>query len=180
MTEHEHRHECRFCGWVWRHPDSFDAAHGSKGYHECFRCGRCNWGMGIYEGEKQPPETSQRDTPGRMDHDFTCGLVDAIPHPDPERARQGLTVLRAVLCGTYREVMLLGGDCGSGGDGVAFEKGKRYRIIIQELPPDTWQPKAEGVQRSCPDHDSVDGRPCELPAGHPGTHQFPRSPFPSQ
>lgn len=54
--EGTHKHKCKFCGWVWQHSDSCDVKHGDEGYHECPSCGRCNWGMGIYEGDEKPSE----------------------------------------------------------------------------------------------------------------------------
>lgn len=49
-----HKHKCHFCGWVWEHADSCDIKHGDEGFHECARCGRCNWEMGIYTGDEPP------------------------------------------------------------------------------------------------------------------------------
>jgi hypothetical protein len=50
-----HKHRCVFCadidgGYVWEHHNINDICHGSEGAHECPRCGRCNWSLGIYTG----------------------------------------------------------------------------------------------------------------------------------
>jgi hypothetical protein len=49
-----HRHKCHFCGFVWEHHDVNDQRHGAGGAHECPGCHRCNWSLGIYEGDELP------------------------------------------------------------------------------------------------------------------------------
>jgi hypothetical protein len=53
-----HKHKCAYCGFVWEHHNANDKRHGSEGAHECAVCGRCNWGMGIYEGHLPPQARS--------------------------------------------------------------------------------------------------------------------------
>lgn len=51
----DHKHKCKFCGFVWVHHDCNDVGHNtSPGAHECPGCHRCNWGLGIYEGAEEP------------------------------------------------------------------------------------------------------------------------------
>lgn len=52
--ENYHRHQCKFCAFVWEHHDVNDRHHGSAGAHECPSCHRCNWSLGIYEGPLRP------------------------------------------------------------------------------------------------------------------------------
>lgn len=49
-----HRHQCKFCNYVWEHADINDIHHGDTGAHECPACHRCNWSLGIYEGPLSP------------------------------------------------------------------------------------------------------------------------------
>lgn len=49
-----HRHQCKFCNYVWEHHDMNDVEHGEEGTHECPTCHRCNWSLGIYEGTLAP------------------------------------------------------------------------------------------------------------------------------
>lgn len=57
-----HKHKCHFCGWVWEHPDECDTHHNAvPGSHECGRCLRCNWQMGIYEGDEPPSAGEHRE-----------------------------------------------------------------------------------------------------------------------
>jgi hypothetical protein len=49
-----HRHQCKFCAFVWEHHDVNDTQHGDYGAHECPACHRCNWSLGIYEGPLAP------------------------------------------------------------------------------------------------------------------------------
>src|SRR4051812_6129659 len=50
-----HKHRCRFCSFVWEHHDTNDRGHNvSPGSHECPACHRCNWGLGIYDGDEEP------------------------------------------------------------------------------------------------------------------------------
>ena len=53
-TSEYHRHKCKFCGFVWEHHNSNDVKHGDKGAHECPGCDRCNWSLGIYDGDEKP------------------------------------------------------------------------------------------------------------------------------
>jgi hypothetical protein len=50
-----HKHKCKFCTFVWEHHDTNDRGHNaSPGSHECPACHRCNWGLGIYDGDEEP------------------------------------------------------------------------------------------------------------------------------
>lgn len=70
--EGTHRHKCAFCGWVWEHPDSFDLDHGSQGHHECRRCKRCNWGLGIYTGDDPVVPMVVREPCTRLPAGWKC------------------------------------------------------------------------------------------------------------
>ena len=68
-----HRHKCNFCGFVWEHHNINDVRHGDYGAHECPSCHRCNWGLGIYQGDEVP----------RVRNGITpTSPVKAIIHPD--------------------------------------------------------------------------------------------------
>jgi len=54
MTDVFHKHKCKFCGLVWEHHNVNDVRHGDEGAHECPGCHRCNWGLGIYQGDEAP------------------------------------------------------------------------------------------------------------------------------
>lgn len=49
-----HRHQCKFCTFIWEHHDKNDESHGDSGAHECPCCHRCNWSLGIYDGPETP------------------------------------------------------------------------------------------------------------------------------
>jgi hypothetical protein len=75
-----HKHECKFCAFVWEHHDANDVRHGDYGAHECPACHRCNWSLGIYEGPREPAVRNGRAPP-------EAGVpVIAEIHPDQRHA----------------------------------------------------------------------------------------------
>lgn len=71
-----HRHKCHFCDYIWDHHDINDKKHGDGGAHECPKCGRCNWSLGVYEGDLAPQSRNGND-PG--------GAVISTIHPDQQK-----------------------------------------------------------------------------------------------
>lgn len=52
-----HKHKCHYCGFVWQHADACDVSHNAvPGSHECPSCNRCNWELGIYDGDEEPSQ----------------------------------------------------------------------------------------------------------------------------
>jgi hypothetical protein len=77
-----HRHKCKYCALVWEHHDVNDARHGDEGAHECPGCHRCNWSLGIYEGDQAPVVRNGKMLPPGM------GSPTKI-HPDQMKTTKG-------------------------------------------------------------------------------------------
>lgn len=76
-----HRHKCKFCSFTWEHHDCNDIRHGDYGAHECPGCHRCNWSLGIYEGDDPPLITNGQVPSEEQFRQYTI-------HPDQNHASQ--------------------------------------------------------------------------------------------